>query len=312
MHILHQSRFVIGQPQRLAIITLLLTLPAEGSTTTDEEAFFKMLGMETVPDVSAPITGLVDLSVFSGKFANAAIMPCTDTQRWFVATEYAHVSGAVVSALQKNFQDVPFDFGEIEDISQVTQVLGGGNVEEQPLNSLDWEADSGAWVPQTVVLSPRQLAIAYATGDWQNVFEEPTPAPTPAPTLEPVFMTIMVDRIDYDQMTSSESLVGPFQTAIRKDVAEWANLSASLVQLNLVKDSTFLTRVQVTVYPGAEAVTAEDGVLTELGEKIHKDILSITTLNPITQGEITVEGPTVSRWVDPSTVESVTAPPDTA
>merc|ERR1719352_1095702 len=100
---------------------------------------------------------------------------------------------------------------------------------------MDWDGEVAGWVPQSVEMSKRQLAIAYATGDWKNVFEEPTPAPTPAPTYEPVFMTLTVDRIDYNQMTASESLVKDFQNAIRRDVAQWANLTAKLVQLKLEK-----------------------------------------------------------------------------
>jgi len=141
--------------------------------------------------------------------------------------------------------------------------------------------------------------VAYATGDWKNVFAEPTPAPTPAPTFEPVFMTLTVDRIEYDQLTASDALTD-FQSAIRKDVADWANITASYVHLELEKASTFLTKVDVTVFPKAGAIPVQDGPLPKLGQRIQEDIISISTLNPITSGDITVEGPTVSRWSAPA------------
>jgi carbonic anhydrase len=295
MHILHQSRFQLGYETRLAIITILLTLPIEGSNTTVEEMFFISAGMQSVPNVSKPaaIPYIMDLYAFtkqlSGPIKN---MPCTDTLEWYVAGEYAHVTGSVVKAMQQAFGM----FGE-----------WGNSGQDQPdrptvdWGDLDWPYNITGWVPEMIRMTDNAFIKGYATGDWKNIFAEPTPMPTPAPTYQPAFMTLSVTGIASNQMIETAQVFGPFQEMIRQNVAQHMNVSVENCVIDKVTTTgTFTTQVTLSVYPHNHSTNLTNGLVSQaLHDKILKDVQQLRGVAAISSGNTTVDGPTASAWVAP-------------
>jgi hypothetical protein len=279
----------------LAIVTILLQLPLEGSNTTVEEQWFINVGMETIPPVGQPknILGIVDLYAFSRQLSGPiAVMPCTDTISWYVAGEYAHVSGSVVKAMYTAFSM----FGD-------WNATGQDDIERPTvgMEDLSWPYNITGWVPQQVKLSDQAFARGYAIGEWRNILAEPTPMPTPAPTYQPAFMTMTVDRIEHDQLMASPQIAGPFQALIRQRVAAQVNVSVENVLIDsITKESTFLTKVAISVYPRNGPRNISDGELSaELTKSLLTDITELPGISAISSGQVAVTGPTVSKWVAP-------------
>jgi carbonic anhydrase len=108
LHILHQKEWIIGEAPQLAVVTVLLNLPLEGSEPETTEMFFRSLGLENLPSEEEPRPiGPVDLTVLSNALNSPYVkMPCADaTVHWFVMSQSAFVSGRMVQAFRDKFMN---------------------------------------------------------------------------------------------------------------------------------------------------------------------------------------------------------------
>jgi hypothetical protein len=202
-HILHQSPWVLGVQTKLVVLTVLLALPQEGTDPGTEELFFRSMGLEDLPAFGYPrqIVTPIDLSSLGNHLASPTVkvggkVPCSEADfvsgkiQWYIASSYAHVSGSVVLAFQNMFS-VPLNYDSAAalatfDPDAEAELNEAGIDANLSLNNstegfLMNNTTGGYWTPFVIKLSETQEADAYASGDWRNQFNDPTPAPAPAP-----------------------------------------------------------------------------------------------------------------------------------
>jgi hypothetical protein len=177
MHLVHRRA-----PNKMAVIAILLQLPAEAAPATEDTTFFQAIDLENIPEPGEPraVPNSVNFDAFSRQLGSANIaLPCSENIKWFMVAEPAHVTGAMVHAQVAHFVNDGSEAPNADTSADASQSSEGAGEAQSTDTIFSTGAQTGEWQPLSHTLSSAAQVRAYATGEWLNQFVDPSPA-TPA------------------------------------------------------------------------------------------------------------------------------------